>query len=217
MKDIDSEVKVDALIQAVNRGDRAIDDIPDLVEDVIDSRAWTGRQKGRDTEETFDSFREFCTTAPSHGLGCEVDRLRNLCRDRPEVVKKIDKATKANHGGKRNPEGKNQHSEGDKFDNIKLDQNEGEEKNASTGTSKSYTLQRLERDAPELYEKVVADEMSANAAAIEAGFRTKTVSVPVHKGGEMQIQRAAESLANHFDSNLSDLITALQQYQGAGQ
>jgi hypothetical protein len=60
---------------------------------------------------------------------------------------KVDKATKADHGGERNPEGKNQHSEGDKFDNIKLDQNEGEEKNASTGTSKSYTLQRLERDA----------------------------------------------------------------------
>jgi hypothetical protein len=212
MKDIDSEVKVDALIQAVNRGDRAIDDIPDLVEDVIDSGAWKEREKGRDTDETFDSFREFCTTAPSHGLGCEVERLSNLCRDRPEVVKKIEEHTKADHGGDRG----NQYTENGKVDNINHAKDENE-RNRSSGTSKSYTLQRLERDAPELYEKVVADEMSANAAAIEAGFRTKTVSVPVHKGGEMQIQRAAESLANHFDSNLSDLIAALQQYKGAGQ
>jgi len=211
MKDIDSEVKVDALIQAVNRGDRAIDDIPDLVEDVIDSRAWTGRKKGRDTDETFDSFREFCTTAPSHGLGCEVDRLRNLCRDRPEVVKKIDKAIKADHGGDRRSE-----EAQTKVNNVNHESGEPD-RDRSAGNSKSYTLQRLERDAPELYERVVADDMSANAAAIEAGFRTKTVSVPVHKGGEMQIQRAAESLANHFHSNLSDLITALQQYQGAGQ
>jgi len=206
MKDIDSEVKVDALIQAVNRGDRAIDDIPDLVEDVIDSGAWKEREKGRDTDETFDSFREFCTTAPSHGLGCEVERLRNLCRDRPEVVKKIEEHTKADHGGDRRSEDAQT-----KFDNIKLE-NEGESEGAaSTGTSKSYTLQRLERDAPELYEKVVADEMSANAAAIEAGFRDKTATIPIHKGGEEQHERAAERLAKHFD-DVETLIKHLQNH-----
>jgi hypothetical protein len=39
------------------------------------------------------------------------------------------------------------------------------------GTSKSYTVSRLKRDRPDLFGKVVAGELSANKAAIEAGFR----------------------------------------------
>jgi len=211
MKDLAPKAKADALVSAINRGERAIDNIPSLVYQVIEDRAWKYREKGPHTEETFDSFREFCTTDPPEGLGCEVQRLMNLCEDRPKVQKKIEEHTKADHGGKRNPEGKNQHSEGDKFNNVKLDQNEGKEKNASMGNSKSYTLQRLERDAPELYEKVVADEMSANAAAIEAGFRDKTATIPIHKGGEEQHERAAERLAKHFD-DVETLIKHLQNH-----
>ena len=41
------------------------------------------------------------------------------------------------------------------------------------GTSKAYTVSRLKRDRPDLFEKVVAGELSANKAAIEAGFRRK--------------------------------------------
>lgn len=44
-------------------------------------------------------------------------------------------------------------------------------KRAEQGTSKSYTLNRLSRDHKELFDRVVAGELSANAAAIEAGFR----------------------------------------------
>ncbi len=42
---------------------------------------------------------------------------------------------------------------------------------AQKGNSKSYTLSRLERDRPDLFERVCGGELSANAAAIEAGFR----------------------------------------------
>ena|GEM_PF-6442133 len=45
---------------------------------------------------------------------------------------------------------------------------------SSQGTSRSYTLTRLSKDRPDLFEKVVEGDMSANAAAIEAGFRPKT-------------------------------------------
>lgn len=40
-----------------------------------------------------------------------------------------------------------------------------------TGTSRAYTLDRLKREAPALFERVCSGEMSANAAAIQAGFR----------------------------------------------
>jgi hypothetical protein len=39
------------------------------------------------------------------------------------------------------------------------------------GNSKAYTVSRLKRDRPDLFERVVAGELSANRAAIEAGFR----------------------------------------------
>jgi hypothetical protein len=39
------------------------------------------------------------------------------------------------------------------------------------GNSRRYALARLKRDFPELYQKVRAGKMSANRAAIQAGFR----------------------------------------------
>jgi hypothetical protein len=41
------------------------------------------------------------------------------------------------------------------------------------GTTVEYTLARLNRDRPDLAARVRAGELSANAAAIEAGFRKK--------------------------------------------
>ncbi len=41
------------------------------------------------------------------------------------------------------------------------------------GTSREYTLRRLRRDRPELAEMVIGGKLSANAAAIEAGFRKR--------------------------------------------
>jgi hypothetical protein len=41
------------------------------------------------------------------------------------------------------------------------------------GNRRAYTLDRLKRNNPELFAKVVNGELSANAAAIEAGFRKK--------------------------------------------
>jgi hypothetical protein len=41
------------------------------------------------------------------------------------------------------------------------------------GTSRAYTLDRLKRERPDLFDKVAAGDMSANAAAIEARFPGK--------------------------------------------
>jgi hypothetical protein len=45
---------------------------------------------------------------------------------------------------------------------------------AEQGNSRAYTLNRLRRDAPELFDAVVSGRLSPSAAAIEAGFRRKT-------------------------------------------
>jgi hypothetical protein len=46
------------------------------------------------------------------------------------------------------------------------------------GNSSTYTIARLKRDNPELAERVVNGELSANKAAIQAGFRRPTIQVP---------------------------------------
>jgi hypothetical protein len=42
---------------------------------------------------------------------------------------------------------------------------------SGAGNLRSYTVARLKRDRPDLAERVIAGELSANAAAVEAGFR----------------------------------------------
>jgi hypothetical protein len=62
------------------------------------------------------------------------------------------------HGGDR----KSEKAKADQPDNHKLEE---------YGTGRNYTLARLRRDRPDLAARVRAGELSANAAAIEAGFR----------------------------------------------
>jgi hypothetical protein len=70
------------------------------------------------------------------------------------------KATTGEHGGDRKSNG------AIKSDNISLD--------PKRGTSKAYTLDRLKNQRPDLFEPVVAKELSANAAAKMAGWRKET-------------------------------------------
>jgi len=118
----------------------------------------------------------------------EMNRLRS-------TVKDLLNPDAAGHGevGK---------GRGDRVDNVN---------SKDGGNSESYALRRLKRDHPELAERVIGGEMSANAAAVEAGFRDKTATIPIHKGGEEQHERAAERLAKHFD-DVETLIKHLQNH-----
>ena len=57
------------------------------------------------------------------------------------------------------------------------------------GNSKAYTVSRLKRDRPDLFEKVVAGELSANKAAIEAGFRRKPTTIEQIKTLWQQVEQ----------------------------
>jgi hypothetical protein len=58
-------------------------------------------------------------------------------------------------------------------------------------TSVASTVARLKRDRPDLAAKVVAGKMSANAAAVAAGFRVPSITVPLERvkaaAGQLQI------------------------------
>ncbi len=51
-------------------------------------------------------------------------------------------------------------------------------KNKETKPDATYVVARLNRDRPDLAEKVMAGDISPNAAAVEAGFRKRYIRVP---------------------------------------
>jgi hypothetical protein len=82
-----------------------------------------------------------------------MDMLRRLCKDGMEVLDLIDQAVQRSDG--RPPE---------TVDNINsLD-------SRPTGTSEQAAIRWLRKDRPDLLEKVVAGEMTAHGAMVEAGF-----------------------------------------------
>jgi hypothetical protein len=150
---------VDALRIALSQTE-GIDSTPAILRRVLDEDAWRDRLEHRiDGRYTFDTFEEFAEAKPLDGLGMHVADIEAILkvRDEHDLLRQLREACK--HQGKRN-----------------LRNNVTE---ARRGNSRSGTLDRLHREHRKLYDQVIAGELTANAAAIEAGFRKPTASVPV--------------------------------------
>ena len=72
------------------------------------------------------------------------------------------------------------------------------------GNNQEYTLRRLARDNPALLDKVESGELSANAAAIQAGFRRPTKTIPIDTPAS-----AVRALLRVFSAE--EIINAAQQ------
>lgn len=103
----------------------------------------------------FERFEDFVIAEPVAGLGADLAKLEAICQDDADALVMLRKALVK-------PVGFNQHTKGG--DNV-TPLNDGR------GNSRSYTLARLQQHRPDLYEMVKAKQLTANAAAKEAGFR----------------------------------------------
>jgi hypothetical protein len=153
---------VNRMSYAVADGEKSIKHVPLLIKEVIDTGAWQKRLVGKLPVE-HKTFRDFIVTAPAQGMGWstpeDIKQVEALLRYSPDVLQQWVDALKGKHGGDRKSE-----EAPIKNDNIRLE---------GYGTSLGYTLDRLKREHSDLYAKVVAGDMTANAAAISAGFRKK--------------------------------------------
>jgi hypothetical protein len=74
------------------------------------------------------------------------------------------------------------------------------------GTSAEYTIRRLMRDGhDELVQRIIEGELSANAAAIQAGFRRKTISIS-DKSPETAAKKIITKFGDEFAKQLCDEI-----------
>jgi hypothetical protein len=140
-------------IDCLYRASGGLSNFPGLVKKIITNRAWERRvEKGRVIE--LDSFVQLVTAKPYQGWGEDLRKVESVIKDDPEALRLFREATTAEPHVHQAPDN----------DNVIITK-------GVQGNSLAYTLDRLHREAPELYEAVVAKEMSANAAAIKAGFR----------------------------------------------
>ena len=133
-----------------------------LLVQVIDSGAWKSFRTPNGVPVQPESFRKFVADRPPFGLGTTPEKIYRVIGDDNDAVVKMRDLLKEKAGRPANND--------DKSDNIVMELNK-------QGNSRAYTLDRLTRERPDLRQRVDNGELSANAAAIEAGFRPVTFTV----------------------------------------
>ena len=175
---LQNDTYVSTLARALAEG-QSLADVPGLMKNIIKSDMWRDRivrQTGQ--QATFKRFRDFVEAYPPEGLRTTISMLIQICNTYGdmEAVAMIAQVEAGERGGNNNPEGKNQYVDKQvKVDIINFDH---EDKVTGDGTSTTYTMRRLEKDAPELHKAVVSGELSPNAAALQAGFRRRKFQMP---------------------------------------
>lgn len=163
-----------SLAQALASG-QSLANVPGLVKNIIKSEMWRDRivrQTGK--QATFKRFRDFVEAYPPEGLHTTIPMLIQICTtyDDMEAVSLIARAEAGERG---NPTGNNQYTNSGNHNNIMVST---KELVATQGTSTTYTMRRLAKDAPELHKAVVSGDLSPNAAALQAGFRRRKFQMP---------------------------------------
>jgi len=141
-------------------GTQAFSLVPAALKKVIVEKQWQRRvdKNGK----PFASFEAFVTHRLWQGLESTIDDLRVFCRRHADVVRLILEAMEPG----RERRGSTEAERANRVDNINSTSSKG-------GTSALYTLKRLKRERPDLFQEVIGGGKSANAAAIEAGWRKR--------------------------------------------
>ena len=149
---------VETLWGVVNRSEGNLGNVAPLIARVLDTGAWKRREVTQIGEIVqFDRFIDFIQTPPLRGCGWEPEKVEALLKQAKADKDLLRRWRKAITRRKGRP------SADENGNNIP--------NRPHRGTSVAYLLTQLEEHAPELYHRVLAGELSANAAAIEAGLR----------------------------------------------
>ncbi len=175
------------LRRALLDGSRDLSTVPGLIKRIIAGGMWRERVDPPSARALgpFRSFEEFAGTAAAKGgLGSSVRQLLQLCKDDKDAIDLIDQVTQ-----------RPAHMHAD-VDNVHV---------RPSGNSETSALRRLRKNAPELHAEVLAKRLTAHAAMVQAGYRQKTVTVPVTRP-----ESVARALLKYMSADdVAKLITML--------
>lgn len=189
-----NNVLVETLGTSLRYGGSALSDVPGLLKRLLQEDAWREFVTRRGEHVTHERFADFVTMAPLKGLGSDIDLVRRIAADDTVTLDLLDQILK---------EGSRQGERTDIVDNI--------HEVRPAGTSQNAAIRRLRKDAPELHADVLAGRISAHGAMVKAGFRPKTVSVPVTRP-----EAVARALLKYMSADdIAKLIAELLGQGGA--
>ena len=192
-------VVVDALRSALRYGGSSLADVPTLLKQIIAEDLWRERVVQQTGEiARFERFVDFVQTPPLEGLGADLRMLQRMCGDDDKALDLIDQATVGERGA---PEG-NQNAARPKTnsDNVTICLARDD---PERGNGRQYALRRLRKERPDLHEQVITGKVSPNAAMIEAGFRERTITIPLN------VEKMARAIQHHFDAEQRRELVAL--------
>ena len=171
-------------------GKGSLSGFPGLIKEIIQEKAWERREHNGNIYE-LPSLLALVTEKPLAGWGQDPAAVERLLRDDSEALAMWrGETTRANHRPLKSS------------DNITTKPPTSDDR----GTSKSYTLSRLKRTRPELFQAVCNGELTANAAMIQAGLRKSVVSVGANPAS------AAKTLKKKFGLDyVQELIKELSK------
>lgn len=198
---------IEALSTAVRRGGSSLDNLPDLLIQVVSEGRWQRYyDRASHREVVFGDFTAFVET----GLNTSIAMLKRMCSDNTQALDALDKALQGKSGA---PIG-NVNASKTTVDNVHScleDRPTGNSADAAIRRLRTHAIDRdtgeiLDPKINELYEAVLSGEMSPNAAAIEAGFRKRMISIPADDA-----DRAARSIrSNMLPETIARLVERLE-------
>jgi len=155
--------------------------IAEGIEYILDNDLWQFRNPDLLKEREYNYFPDFVEASSPWGLNTRWDLIKTISEVNARIYHKVTEAGKRGHGGDR------------KSDKIKVYNVNDESK--TKGNSKAYGLSKLNKERPDLFEKVTSDEMSVHAAMVKAGFRRRKIQV------EPDPDKLARSIKRHLDED----------------
>jgi hypothetical protein len=163
-------------------------DVADKLGRLLQSGSWKRFETPTGLRSGASTFEEFVRERRPLGLETNLETVRQVCGNHKWIRDLLDQELQR-------PVGTNQHTEGVENLNTRPD-----------GESVEYALRRLRKDRPDLHQKVINEEMSPHAAAVQAGFRTRRFSI----SGDPK--RAAPILLRHLSpDDVKELICLLKE------
>jgi hypothetical protein len=170
-------VVIDALSSSLDRGKNGLASVPGLLRQVLEDDKWRHFVTLRGEEVQHDDFLHFISTPPLKGLGATEELVRRLAADDIATLVLLDSALQ--RPGGRPPAPGAAHPAPDE-ESQETVHNVNSLLPRPAGNRRERALRQLREHRPDLLVRVESGDIpSLHAAMLEAGFRDKTVTLPV--------------------------------------